>query len=346
MSTHLNTADLIRALRQICAISRAEYEIRLRKMPLESGPIYVIGDGPDHLVAHTAALALESFAGRPSLVRSAGEFGAYSLPAMQPRAPVLGISLEREPPSVLEVYMAAKRRGAWLMALTGDGANPLVAIADGALALPLEGEGRRPAYRVVCAHAAAGMLGLYAGLIFKSRLPQQERLLAHGQELPGHLEQLFGHSADAVRQMIDEVRHARRRLILGCGFSRPVAVQAAAWMETALGNPLHGGSPADFPSSIPDVRDETTGVIVLSGSQSPHKKVVHQLVEQMTGKKYAILAVTDGADAELIRHARLSLLIPAVPEIGGAILQLALMQWMASLAARETRSVLATPASS
>ena len=335
MAAYLNTMDLIGALRQTLGKSRAEYEHGLRKMPLGDGHVIIIADGPANLVGQTAALSFESWAGRPCLVRSFGEFGAYDLPLVHPHTPVLAISLSHETEPAVEILRGAKRRGAWLMVLTNDPRNPLTGVADEVFLFHLEIEDRGTAQSLLCAHAAACGLGLYAGFIFKPRPSQRERYLSQLQDLPEHLDHVFGHSSNAVRQMIEEARRHRRILILGCGFSRPAATQAAAWIETALGRAAHGGSPAEFPGSIPDSCDEDTIIIFLCGSQSPHKKLIHELAEEVARKKVAILAVTDGADSELIRHASLSLLIPPVHEMAGAMLQLSVLQWMASLAAHE-----------
>ncbi|MGH9434240.1 MAG: SIS domain-containing protein [Terriglobia bacterium] len=342
MAAHLNTMDLVRALRQTLVKSRAEYEDSLRKIPQGGGPIFIVGDGPAYLTAQTAALSFENLAGRPCLVRSFSEFGAYDLPLLHPHMPVLGISLSRDTESAIEAFRAAKRQGAWLMVLTNDPRHPLTTFADEVFLLHLDGEVQNTAHTLVCAHAMAGGLGLYAGLIFKPQQLQRERLLSQLQDLPEHLDQVFSHSSNAIRQMIEEVRRLHRILILGCGFSRPAAVQAAVWMEAALGHWTHGGSPAEFPASIPDGCDEGTGIIFLSGSRSPHKKLIHDLAGQVERKKCAILAVTDGGDPELIRRARLSLLIPAVHEMAGAVLQLAIMQWIDSLAGREPHRVTET----
>ncbi|MGH9453049.1 MAG: SIS domain-containing protein, partial [Terriglobia bacterium] len=310
MAAHLNTMDLVRTFRQILGKSRAAYEDGLRKMPLGDGYIIIIADGPGNAVAQTAALSFESLAGRPCLVRSFGEFSAYDLALVHPHTPVLAISLSHQTESAVETLRGAKRRGAWLMVLTHDPRNPLTGVADEVFLLQLAIEDRDTAQSLLCAHVAAGGLGLYAGLIFKPHPSQRERYLSQFEDLPEHLDHVFSHSSSAVRQMIEEARGRQRILILGCGFSRPAATQAAAWIETALGRATHGGSPAEFPGSIPDRCDQNTVIIFLCGSQSPHKKLIHDLAEEVARKKAVILAITDGADSGLIRHARLSLLIP------------------------------------
>ncbi len=335
MAQHLNTMNTVRALRQALAKSRAEYEDGLRKMPLGDGPIFIIADGPSNLVGQTAALSFESLAGRPCMVRSFGEFSAYDLPLLHPHTPVLAISLSPETEFAVEIFGGAKRRGAWLMVLASDPRNPLTAVADEVFLLRLDVEDRYTEQSLLCAHAVAGGLGLYAGLIFKPQQSQRERLFSHMEDLPENLDQVFGHLSHGVRQMIEEIQQLRRILILGFGFSRPAAAQGAVWAGRALGLWTQGGSPAEFPASIPDDCDEGTGIIFLSGSQSPHKKLIHQLAEEVERKKSIILAITDGGDSEIIRHARFSLLIPPVHEMAGAVLQMAIMQWMASLAKHE-----------
>lgn len=343
MVQHLNTLEMVRMLGQALGNSRQEYEDGLRKMPLGDGVIFILADGASNLAAQTAALSFESLAGRPCMVRSFGEFSAYDLSLLHPHTPVLAISLSREAESALETFGAAKRRGGWLMVLTNDPSSPLTAVADEVFLLRLGSVDRNTAETQICAHAVAGGLGLYAGLIFKPHQSQQERPLSHLQDLPEHLDQVFSHSSDAVRHGIEEIQRLHRILILGCGFSRPAAAQGAVWMEAALGRWTHGGSPAEFPASIPEVCDKETGVIFLSGSQSPHKKLIHQLAEEVERKQAAILSVTDGGDSELIRHTRLSLLIPPVHEMAGAVLQMAILQWMASLTAHHPHKVTATP---
>ena len=342
MAQHINTMDMVRALRRALAKSREEYENALRKMPLGDGPIFVVADGPGYLAAQTAALSFEHLAGRPCLGRSFAEFSAYDLPLLRPHTPVLAISVSGTTEPAVEILVAAKRRGAWLAVLTQDPRNPLATVADEFLPLRLDAEDRSAAQNLISVHAVAGSLGLYAGLIFKPHQSQRESHLAQLEELPDHLDHVFSHSSNAAREMIEEIRRLHRILILGCGFSRPAAAQGAAWLEAALGRWTLGGSPSEFPVSIPDLCNEGTGIIFLSGSQSPHKKLIHQLAEEVEQKNPVILAISDGGDSGIIRRSKLSILIPSVHEMPAAVLQMALLQWMASLAGRPTPQVAGT----
>ena len=334
MMQHINTLDMVRALRRALTRSREEYEKALRKMPLGDGPIFVVAHGAAYLVAQTAALSFELLAGRPSLARSFSEFSAYDLPLLRPNMPVLTISLSPETTAEVEILGAAKRHGAWLAVLTQDASNPLTSVADELLPLQLDSENGSAAQNLVCAHAVAGSLGLYAGLIFKAHASHRERHLSQLDELPEHLDHVFSHASSAVGEMIEEIRGLHRILILGCGFSRPAAAQGAAWFEAALGRWTIGGCPSEFPVSILDLCDKKTGIVFLSSSQSPHKKLIQQLAEEVERKHPVILAISDGGDSGVIRRSKLSILIPSVHEMLGAVLQMALLLWTASLAVR------------
>jgi DNA-binding MurR/RpiR family transcriptional regulator len=335
MLPRLNTMDLIRALRQTVGPSRAEAEKTLRRIP-SSGPIFIIGDGAAHPVAQTAALSFQSLAGRHCLARSTAEFSAYDLPLLQPRTPVLAISVSEEPEMALEILRAAKARAAWLMVITRNGHGPAASAAHDVLALPQGIEGRNPAETIICAHALAGTLGLFAGLIFKPNPLPRERCFAQILELPDLLDQVFSRSSDAVRKMADDIRSVRRALILGHGFFRPAAIQAASWVEEALGISVQGGSPSHMPASVPGLCGPGTGLIFLSGSRSPHKKLIHELAAAVASRKPLQMAVTDGGDAGLVHHAPFSLLVPPLHDMPAAVLQLAVFYWMASWAVTPT----------
>jgi DNA-binding MurR/RpiR family transcriptional regulator len=75
-------------------------------------------------------------------------------------------------------------------------------------------------------------------------------------------------------------------------------------------------------------------VLVLTGARSPIKKQTLAVVQSAKRAGAKVLTLTDGNDPEVARHSAMTLFLPPLDEITGAILAHAVMAWTVYEASR------------
>ena len=335
MSIKQEILNIPEALRETLEKGRPEFEAVIRQTRWASRPIFMAGRGSSHLAGLSGALAFESLLGLPVVARPALDFRAYSTPALERRTILFALSQSGESAETLEAARAARRRGAVVLALTGNPAGALAKLADGVF-LVRAGEDEKPRTRsVVCQHAALAAISVLAARILKRPDPQLAALEEEIWGLPAKVEWVLTQFKDAARSLATELRAAKRLSVAGPGFYTPTALQWTRLLEKLCG--MHAACFASDESTAcsPEAPEHDSAVVLLSGSRSKLKEAAHGLAVRCRKAGTKVFAVTDSADRELTARATMALLVPTLSEIAGSVLVLALLDWVAYETSRQ-----------
>ena len=225
MSIRQEILNIPEALRETLEKGRPEFEEVIRQTRWASRPIFMVGSGSSHLAALAGALAFESLLGLPVVARRALDFRAYSTTALERRSILFALSQSGESAETLEAARAARRRGAVVLALTGNPAGALAKLADGVF-LVRAGEDVKPRTRaVVCQHATLAAISVLAARILKRPDPQVAALEEEIWGLPAQIEWVLTQFKDAASSLATELRAAKGVSVAGLGFYTPTALQ-------------------------------------------------------------------------------------------------------------------------
>lgn len=323
------------SLRETLEKGRPQFEKVVRDTRWSGRPLYLVGGGASYLAALAGGLAFESWLGLAVVVRRALDFRAYSAGSLDSRSILLAVSQSGESRDTLECAHAARRRGAAVLALTGNPAAKLAQIADQTMIVRASDEPEPRVRTAICQHAALGSIALLAARILKSPDPQIASLEDELLRLPGEIERTLAQFRDALRSLASELAGAKRLSVVGGGFYYPAARQWSRLVEGWLGIPAACFTPDGF-SEFHEPRagshrtpGESAGVVVLSGSRSKLKAQTDEVARECRKAGTEVYSVTDAADRELAARSSLAVLLPALHELPGSILTLALLDWVA-----------------
>jgi glucosamine--fructose-6-phosphate aminotransferase (isomerizing) len=327
-----------RALRETLEKGRPEYEALIRRTRWSDGPLYIVGRGPSLPAAMTGAYGFESMVGWPVVVREARDFAAYGLGVLRPRSVLLAVSRSGESRETLEAARAARSRGATLLALTNKAESTLAGLADGVFLVRAGEEREGGGNTAVCRHAALGYISLVAAQVLKRHHPQLESLESEFKKLPGHVEWVLTQLPDAVRSFAAELKRREGLTVVGGGFFHPIAAEWARQLSRETDIHAECFAPQETESGL--LRDAATGgaVVLLSNSRCRVKKAVHELAARAEKAGTKSLTITDRNDRELQERSSLAILLPTMSEMVGALLTLALLEWVTCHAAGDQRS--------
>lgn len=320
--------DLPRALRETLERGRPEYEALIRRTRWGDGPLCIVGRGSSLFAGMTAAYGFESLVGWPVLVRDAAEFSAYGLGVLRPRSVVLAISRSGESPQTLEAARAARSRGATLLAVTHQAESTLASLADGVFLLHGGEAGKGARKSAVCLHAALGYGSLVAARVLKRHHPQLAALESEFGKLPEQVEWVLTQLGEAVRPFAAELDGLESVSVVGGGFFQPIAAEWARQLRNETG--IRAESPALQEDETELLRHAAAGraVVFLSNTRCRVKKTVHELAARVEKSGVKTLTLTDRNDRELQDHSTLAILLPVLHEMTGAVLTLALLEWV------------------
>lgn len=327
------------SLRETLEKGRPEYEAVVRATRWSARPLYLVGRGASYIAALAGGLAFESLLGVPVVVRRALDFRAYSASALDSRSVVLAVSQSGESPDTLECAGAGRRRGATVLALTSGPATPLAKLADRVLVVRAGEEPEPRARTVLCQQAALNAVALLAARFLKPPDPQMASVEEELLSLPGAIERTLSQFRDALRSLAAELAGAKRLSVVGGGFYYPAALQWSRLVEKWLGIPVACSTPDEFAGfresrprsqhTLEQPPEEAPKVVVLSGSRSKLKAQADEVARECLKAGTAVFSVTDAADRELAARSSMAVLLPALHELPGSILALALLDWVA-----------------
>jgi glucosamine--fructose-6-phosphate aminotransferase (isomerizing) len=339
--------DTPKALRATLENGRPEFELVIRRVRWDEGPVVIVGTGSSFPVALTGAHAFETMLGWEALARTPIDFMADTLPLLRPRSVVLAVSNSGESFETLEAANAARARGAVVLALTSVATSALAKMADLVFQLrsgPVDESARTGPVNlgaVLCQQAAMGYICLVAARTLKRHRRQFDVLEEEFAELPALVEWNQAQMRDAVRALASQVKASPNLLLVGAGFYFPAALQVAVLLKqlsAELGKGLlppqvTGIDAAGLGEGGLDPCHNDAAVTFLSGSHCRSRKKLHALARSMKRAGVKVFSVTDSNDRELSAASTLSLLVPALTEMLGSTLALAVFQSMAFQAA-------------
>jgi glucosamine 6-phosphate synthetase-like amidotransferase/phosphosugar isomerase protein len=279
-------------------------------------------------VGLAGAYLFEWLSGWPALPRTAKVFEAYTVSTVSPRSVVLVISASDEDPEALEVVRLARSRGATPVALTRHTDSPLARACEGVFLTRDEGP-EDSAAATVCQLVALSSIALTAARVLKRSSAGRESLEAELKQLPEQLEWSFTQLADALRSLAERLRAMGRFWMVGGGLYHPVVVHGARRLSAVGRIQGTGMEVSEFCSGPLSHLRRGEVVLFVSGSRLRIKRLVHHAAAQIIVQGARLISLTDRNDRELIDRSEIALLEPALSEVGGCVLALALLELLA-----------------
>ncbi len=333
MDTRATILEIPRLLRETLEKGVHDYETLIRHLRWGEGPIYICGCGASLPVGVAGAYLFEWVAGLPALVRSAKVFEAYTVSTLRPRSVLLVISASGEDPDALEIVRLARSRGALPLALTRSADGPLAKVCKGVFLTRDEGA-EDSAAAAVCQLAALSSMALIVARLLKHSVAGLELLEDELKRLPAHLEWSFTQLSDALRSLAQELRALDRFWLAGGGLYHPVVVRGAGRLSAFGGIHGEGIEMSQFCSGPLSYLRRGEAVMFVSGSRLRIKRAVHHAAAEIKVKGARLISLTDNNDRELVDRSEMAILVPALSEVGGAMLALALLELLATSGAR------------
>jgi glucosamine--fructose-6-phosphate aminotransferase (isomerizing) len=330
MANRQQLQEIPGALRMTLEKARAEYGAVVRKVRWGDGPIYVCGEGDCSGLGLAASYAIEAFPGWPVVARPVELLQAYALHYLhlRPRTVLLLISTAGEWPEGQDLVHKARERGCILVVLTNTPDSPLAKIADHVFFTRAEVDAASPAM-AVCTHAALNFLAFEAARILKRPEPQWKLMQEELDQLPEKIDWVFTQLPSVVRSMAAEMVRPPRLRIVGGGFNHYPAWQGA-WRLRSLASPqVEAVEASEFLNEHAYFARSGETVLLLSGSHSKMKKVVHRGAAQARMNGARVLCLTDSNDQELVAGSDLGILVPSLSEMPASILTLFMLEWLA-----------------
>ena len=333
MDTRATILEIPRLLRETLEKGVRDYEELIRRVRWGEAPIYICACGPSLPAGMAGAYLFEWLAGLPALARSAQVFEAYAVSTLRPRAVLLVISASGEDPDALEIVRLARSRGALPLALTRSADSPLAKACEGVFLTRDEGP-EDSAAAAVCQLAALSRMALIAARLLKRPGTGLELLEDELKQLPAQLEWSFTQLSDALRSLGQELRALDRFWLAGGGLYHPVVVRAARHLSAFGGIHGEGIEMSQFFSGLLSHLRQGEVVMFVSGARVRIKRLVHQAAAQIKVKGARLISLTDNNDRELIDRSQMAILVPALSEVGGSMLALALLELLATSGSR------------
>ncbi len=336
MTNRQQIQEIPGALRMTLDMARAEYGAVARKVRWGDGPIYVCGAGECAALGIAAGYALEYFLGLPVVSRPVEVFQSYARSLLQPRSVLLMISTPGDWPEAQELALDALEHGCVLLALANTPDSPLVKLADQVFLTRAEGDVESPSV-TVCMHAAINFLAFEAMRALKKPKAWWDPVQTDFDQLPEKLNWVFTQLPSVVRSVAAEVARLPMARIVGGGFYHYPAWQAARRMRYQAGLPVEGIEATEFWSGLDHFARRDDAILLLSGSQSKIKKLLHRSAAKARMNGARVLSLTDSNDRDLAEGSDLGILIPSLLEAPASTLTLFMLEWLAMEAQRATK---------
>jgi glucosamine 6-phosphate synthetase-like amidotransferase/phosphosugar isomerase protein len=214
--------------------------------------------------------------------------------------------------------------------------------ADSSLAKACEGvfltrdEGAEDsAAAVVCQLATLCCIALTAARLLKRPSTGLDALDEELKRLPEQMEWSFTQLGDALRSLGGQLRKLERFWLVGGGLYHPVVERMASRFGALGGMRAEGIEASNFLSGpVPHLRRGEASLFV-SGSRLRAKRLLHVIAAEVEDKGGRLFSITDSNDRELVDRSEMAVLLPPVSEVGGSVLALTLLEFMAVSGAKQ-----------
>ena len=328
--------NLPHALTEIVVRQRAEYERVVRAIRWGEVPVWATSSSPSLPAVEMLGGAFEDLLSWPLMVREASAFVENAAGMLRAGSVVVVFADGARPPQ--EAARAARRRGAQVLAVTGGtGAapaadavtTPATLESDLALALPSSGAAAEGGLGAACLQqAAATQLALICARQLTRPQARLDRLERDWRDLPSHLDRIAGQLADGVAALARELAPRAPILLVGVGHHAPAARRAAALARQRSRRPVIGLDGAALESGWLQTLGEESAVVLLSPSSGWPAKASAELAPLIKERGSRLFVITGSNHYDLIRQARLSLILPELSDLAGSLLALAVAGWL------------------
>jgi DNA-binding MurR/RpiR family transcriptional regulator len=238
-----------------------------------------------------------------------------------------------ESPEVQNLALTAQERGCATIAFSNAPESPLVKLANHVFLVRAEGDAESPA-AAVCMHAALNFLAFEARRVLRKPQPGWELVEKDFDRLPERLDWVFTQLPSVVRAVASELAHVPRLSIVAAGFSHYPAWQAARRLRSLSSLQVVDVEASEFLHAHTSFARRGDAVLLLSGSHSKLKKLVHRCAAQARANGARVLTLTDSNDRDLVDGSDLGILVPALQEPPASTLTMFMLEWLAVEALR------------
>jgi len=328
--------DLPRALTEIVVRQRPEYERIVRAIRWGEVPVWAAASAPSLPAAEMLAHAFEDLVSSPLMVREASAFAEDAAGMLRPGSVVVVFADGTKPPQ--DAIRAARRRGAQVLVVTGGPGpapaadaetTPARAKSELAITLPSSGAAAEGGLGAACLQqAAATQLALISARQLTRPQARLERLERDWRDLPSHLDRMMGQLGDGVAALARELAPRAPILLVGDGHFAPAAKRAAALGRQRSRQPVIGLAGAALESGWLQTLGEESAVVLLSPSGGRPAKAAVELAGLIKERGSRLFVITGSNHYDLIRQARLGLILPELSDLAGSLLALAVAGWV------------------
>jgi DNA-binding MurR/RpiR family transcriptional regulator len=323
--------SLPQAITELSVRQRPEHERAVRAIRWGERPVWAIAAAQSIPAAELFRCSFEDFLGQPLIVREASEFAGGCLGMIRPGCVVT--VLGGDSPAVAAAVHAARKRGAQVLMAGGEPGDSTLPPSIPAGAAPSAG----PAAPCL-EHAAAAQLGLCCARQLTRADARLDRSERDWRDLPSHLDRIFNHLDDGIAALARDLEPLSPVVTLGGGYYSASAARLAITMRQRARLAFRV-DPDAIDAGWLETLNANSAALVLSASGGRSGKAAAEVAGRIRDRGCPVFAVTGSNHYELIRQARLTVVLPEVGDLAGSILALAIGAWAGILLGRTRRSL-------
>jgi glutamine---fructose-6-phosphate transaminase (isomerizing) len=290
--------------------------------------VLLLGMGTSLHAAMVGEYVIEDWAGIPAKAMDASEF-RYRRPTFGKDALAVVITQSGETADTLVGLHQARERGAVTVAVTNVVASSAARDADGAIYLNSGPEIGVASTKTLLAHLVSlYLLGLRIATVHgRVSLERRHDLVASLRALPDHVEGIVARDKE-VRQIAKKYSRYRNFMYMGRGLGYPVALEGAIKLKEISYIHAEGTTGGELKHGPIAMLDENFPVIAICTASATKDKMVSN-VHEIVARNAPVLALVTEGDHSLDGVATDVLVMPAVEEAAGAILNTVMLQLFA-----------------
>lgn len=328
--------NLPQALNEILVRGRTEYERAARAIRWGELPVWAVASPESLPSAEALEYAFGDLLGWPLIAREASAFAEQGAAMLRAGSIVVVFGDGTAP--ARDALRAAQKRGAQVLVISSEPSQP---DADNSrsttgdprlnLALPSAGAAAEGGLGASCLqYAAAAQLALICARQLSRPDARTERLEREWREVAPQIDGLVRRLGDGVAAVARELKSLDPVLMLGGGYYGAIVRRASAIARRKSGRVVIGLDLAAFESGWLPILKPGSAVLLLCGSSGRVASATAALAGPIKERGCVLFAITGSNHHELIRQARLSLILPEAGDLPGSILALVVAGWVAN----------------
>jgi DNA-binding MurR/RpiR family transcriptional regulator len=330
--------NLPHVLEEMLVKGRTDYERAVRAIRWGQPPVWAVAPAESGPAAETLRYTFEDLLSWPLIVSDVSSFVDGGAGMLHPGSVVVAFT-DGAPPAG-DAVRAARKRGAQVLVVAGRSRSPTAepspvppaADSQPTVRLPSAGAAAEGALGAACLqHAAAAQLALICARQLTRPQPRLERCEREWRELSSAMQGLVGRLSDGVGALASALGSASPILLVGGGHYGAIVKRAASLARRRVGRTVVGLDLAAFESGWLEVLNAKAAVLLLvCGSSGRIARETAALAQPIKDRGCPVFVITGSNHHDLIRQARLSLILPDTGDLTGSILALAVAGWVGS----------------